>query len=314
MSRRPKNPLRRRLERLATRLIAGSASLAVRLLPMRWVQACARALAYPFMLISTRRQRLADAGLQAVFGDRYSRAERRRLRVEMSKSICCVFPELFKLSTYSRERVARDCPIDGEEHLRTALARGKGAVVVGAHFGNWEWAAACAVARGFDLAVVVNQASDQGVTSTIDSAREACGYRVLQRDDLRGMLRQLRSGGMLAILPDQHQRDNSILLDFLGLPAWTAQGPAVLAMRTGAALVPSFGIRQPDGSVLSCFLPEITPSEKEDRDEATAETMQRINDLLGEVIRRHPGQWLWLHDRWKDRRPPDEEEADRPSA
>jgi len=300
---RTKSPLRRGAERLLTRVITSAFSALIRAVPLAWGRGLANLYGYLLYVLTLRRQRLADRNLVETFGDRFSPHERRQIRLAVTQNMCKVFVELFKASTFTPDQVRDLVPTEGMEHCRRAVARGNGAVVITGHFGNWEVLGARLVAEGFDLAVVARDASDAGVASLINQSRERLGMKVIGKRDMRAMHAHLRAGGLLGILPDQHSRKGSILLDFLGRPAWVVRSPALMALRTGAPLVPGFCLRGPRDALRVVILPEIDTQGLGDRDEATVELTRRINGALEEQIRAHPEQWLWLHDRWKPAAP-----------
>ena len=151
------------------------------------------------------------------------------------------------------------------------------------------------------MAVIARDASDAGAASIINQARGGAGVKVFGVDDVLGIVRHLRKNGLLAVLPDQHAATGAVLGEFLGRPAWLAKGPATLALRTGCAIVPGFVVRE-KGDLLRCrFTDEILPPDEPDRDKAVAIYTQAIMDVIGEAITEHPEQWLWTHNRWKDR-------------
>jgi len=300
MARRKKHPLRRSVERLLTRCMAAPACALVQWLPLRWAQRLGNILGTVLFLASPRRQRLADENLRAVFGEQLSPAERRRIRLTVSRNVCKVFLELFKLPALDHQAIRQLVPLGNPEILREAVARGRGAIILTGHVGNWELLGARAAAEGFDVAVVARDASDAQVAALINRSRESAGMRVLGRDDLKGMLRHLRSNGCLGILPDQHAKSGSVRMTFLGRPAWVPKGPATLALRTGCALVVGFCTRGENDELSANIVGEIDASVPEDRAQAVLVIMERINGIIEEEIRRTPEQWLWLHDRWKD--------------
>jgi KDO2-lipid IV(A) lauroyltransferase len=305
--RRQKTAVRRGTERLVTRLLTAAFARVIRTLPLRFGRRLANLYGYLLYALTLRRQRLADANLAATFGDRLSPSERRRIRLAVTQNMCKVFVELFKASTFTREQIRDLVPAEGLEALHNALARGNGAMIVTGHFGNWELLGARLAAEGVDLAVVARDASDAGVASMINESRERLGMKVIEKRDLRAMNAHLRANGVLGILPDQHSRKGSILLDFLGRPAWTVRSPALIALRTGAPLIPAFCLRHPDDSLRVTVLPAIDTEGLGNRDEATMELTRRINAALEEQILTRPEQWLWLHNRWKPAAPEHEE-------
>lgn len=301
MAERKKHPVRRAIERLFVRCLAAPTFALVQRLPLPWVRRLGNVLGTFAFLAFPRRQRLADSNLRAVFGEGLTPAARRRIRLGVSRNMCKVFLELFKLPALDAEAIRQMVPLKGGERLRKALA-GKGAILVTGHFGNWELLGARAAVEGLKVAVIARDASDAWVASLINRCRESAGIRILGRNDLRGMLRHLRDNGCLGILPDQHAKSGSVRMDFLGRPAWVAPGPATLALRTGCALIVGFCTRQEDDTLAAEVAAVVDTGGPEDRDEAVIAIMERINRVIGEQIRKQPEQWLWLHDRWKDAR------------
>jgi len=295
---RPKGPLRRWVENTGSRLVTGLLCGAARVLSWRRAQALGRAAGWVLYALTPRRQRMADENLRAAFGDRFSAAERRRLRIEVCQGICQTALELFKLPSFSTEQMRSAMDLQHPEHLQAALERGHGAIIVTAHFGNWELLGARIVAEGFPLTVIVRDANDARTASIVNRSRRSAGVVVLPRDDLKGMLRALRRNEVLGIVADQHA-PHGLWLEFMGREAGTPRGPATLALRAGAALVPCFSVREPDGRLAGWFEPPIVPEPSGDRDVDVRDLTQRLNWIIEGQIRRYPAQWLWLHDRWK---------------
>ena len=301
MTRPPKGKARRAIERLSARIVATTMMAITRLLPLSWCRGIGAVWVPAFMLITWRRQKLADENLVKCFGDRFTAKERRAIRRGVTGNICKLFPELFKVPTLSAEELRETVLVENVDILHRALERGKGAIFLTAHYGNWEVLGARGQLEGLDMAVVARDASDAGATSIINRARGGAGVRILGVDDVVGMIRHLRKNGILAILPDQHAASGAVLCEFLGRPAWCTKGPATLALRTGCAIVPCFVVREKGDLLRSRFKDEILPPDEPDRDKAVAIYTQAIMDVIGEAITERPEQWLWTHNRWKDR-------------
>jgi KDO2-lipid IV(A) lauroyltransferase len=112
------------------------------------------------------------------------------------------------------------------------------------------------------------------------------------------LLQALREGRAIALLPDQSHKD--VFIEFFGKPAGTALGPAVLAERTGAPMLPVFCYRIGPGRYRMDVLPPIEVDHDEE-DRPLALTKAFTAELEG-AIRAHPEQWLWFHDRWRSAR------------
>jgi len=300
-----KHPVRRRCEQSLVAVTARLARVLVRL-PLKWLRGIADVAAWLVIALAPRRQRMADANIAVAFPD-LSPRERRGIARRSVHGICRTMIELLALPRISREDLERLIATPDLSPVREAAQSGSGVLFITAHFGNWEWLGAHLAHQVAPLAVVALDHKHGGVADIINAARASHGVRVLGRDDTREMLRILGSGGMLGMLPDQHAPQGGIRPDFLGQPAWTFTGPAVLAARTGARVFMVFCLREPSGSLRMELLPELQLRDTGDRKEDVEANTRLINDALEQAIREHPDNWLWLHDRWKEQRAPGDE-------
>jgi len=195
---------------------------------------------------------------------------------------------------------------DSYAPIDALLARGKGLILITAHFGNWELLARRAILEGYAVTVVARQGDDAQFNALTDALRENGGYEVHARGaSPRLLLQRLKQNKIVAILPDQKSDD--VFVPFFGKLAGTVAGPAVLALKTGAPIVPMFCPRGPDGTYQVVISPEINTQPTGDAKADTARIMADINLAVENIVRRYPDQWLWLHDRW--RLPPQEHPA-----
>jgi KDO2-lipid IV(A) lauroyltransferase len=297
-----KNETRRRIEQRILVAIAWWCSVTTRLVPWPVLRTLSDLLAYVAMLISPRRQRLAEANIAASFPD-LSPAECRGIRRRSVRNATRTMLELFKLAALTKEQLGRLVVCEGGEPLHQAVAEGSGVLVITGHFGSWELLGAY---LSEFVAPVTIVARDEGRGPTerfLNQARRAHCLEVIGRNDARRMLRVLRSGGMLGILPDQHAARGGQLLDFLGRPAWTFTGPAYLAARAGARVFPTFCVRDFAGPFRVEVWPEVVLAHTGDDEADVTENTRRINAAIEQAIRAHPDNWLWLHNRWKEPRP-----------
>jgi KDO2-lipid IV(A) lauroyltransferase len=183
------------------------------------------------------------------------------------------------------------------------LGEGRGVVVAASHTGNWDLAA-CAVAQDLELLVVTKHLSVRWMDRLWQSTRARLGVHL---QDARGAVDRarvvLRRGGAVAMLVDQvpiAARHGS-LVDFLGRPALTDRAPAALAASMRVPLVVAAGRRLPDGRhvlhVLEVLLPPARPAPLPRG--WVLHATRAATAALDAFVRAHPGQWLWLHRRWK---------------
>ena len=181
---------------------------------------------------------------------------------------------------------------DGLDMFEAARAAGRGVVLVTGHFGNWEAARAALALRGHEIGGLYRPLNNGYLDDRWSAILSGLSGPVFPRGQhgLRGLLRYLRSGGAVVMLPDQFVIDGA-LLTFLGQPAPTSLAAAELALRFDAPLIPFYGTRRGDGFdiTLEAAIPPGSPEEM----------MQAVNDSLSARIIQDPDQWLWTHRRWK---------------
>jgi KDO2-lipid IV(A) lauroyltransferase len=167
-------------------------------------------------------------------------------------------------------------------------------ILVSGHFGNYEAARAALVARGFDIGGLYRNLSNRYFNEHYVRTMQAFGGPVFPqgRAGTTRFVRHLKAGGQLVLLFDQDV-GGAPVLPFLGHPARTALSAAELALRLKADLIPFFAIRQPDGLSFKVTLDAPVPH----GDPATM--MRAVTAALEARIRANPGQWFWIHRRWK---------------
>ena len=187
--------------------------------------------------------------------------------------------------------------------LRQAARDGSGAIVVVGHFGHWEALRHILRREGIEIGGLYRPSNNPYYDPIFREGLEAAGTPIVPKGSAgaRTMLKHIRGGGIMAILPDQHVGDGA-WLDFMGQPALTSLSPAELALRYGVPLLPAF-MPVVDGRLEVIVDAPIAPAD-------AAGMMQAFNDRLGAWVARHPDQWLWFHRRWKYAR---SRAADRPA-
>jgi KDO2-lipid IV(A) lauroyltransferase len=181
-----------------------------------------------------------------------------------------------------------------------AVAGGRGVVVAASHTGNWDLAA-CAMARRLELLVVTKRLSIGTLDDFWQSTRARRGVTLAPPEGAMGRARTiLRRAGAVAMMIDQVPRytRHATRVDFLGRAAWTERAAAALAARSGAPLVVAACRRHRGGRHVLYVLRVLWPPGRAVRawiDRATAEATL----ALGDFVRAHPSDWLWLHRRWR---------------
>jgi KDO2-lipid IV(A) lauroyltransferase len=246
--------------------------------------------------VSARYRGVADKNLRIAYGDTLTAAQRRDISKRVFKN--------FARATLVEFLRPPPIPVGASDFapIHEVLKRGRGVIVVSAHLGNWELVARRGANENLDVLVIARPTQDPQLNRLIDGLREKSGYRVHPRGGSpRVLLRHLRSNGLLAILVDQKSDD--VFVPFFGKVAGTTAGPAVLALKTGAPIVPMFCPRKPDGAYSVEICPEIDTTATGDTDADVNRIMTDITLAVESAVRKYPDQWLWLHDRWLIRNP-----------
>ncbi|MEA3305391.1 MAG: lysophospholipid acyltransferase family protein, partial [Candidatus Omnitrophota bacterium] len=180
----------------------------------------------------------------------------------------------------------------------------KGLIVLGSHFGNWEMSSVGGVAVGLDVTVIARRIYYRRYNDFLVSIRESKGVKTLYRDEkniLRKSLQVLRSNNVLGIVPDQDVDSvDGIFVDFFGKPAYTPTGPVIMAMLSGAPMLPTFMIRE-NGKFRLFAEEPIYVKNSGDRKQDIIGYTRRWSNVVEKFIRRYPSQWVWMHKRWKSK-------------
>lgn len=211
---------------------------------------------------------------------------------------CKTTVRFFRADKLSDEDVINSVTFSGFDAFTQGLALGNGVLLITAHFGNWERLAHFLTLQGIKLSVVARDTNTERITELVNSMRTRQGVEVFSRGKAaREMLRKLANNEVVGILPDQNTRE--LLVPFFGKPAGTNEGPAMIQLRTGARIVMSFLWETDDGNYEGCAYALQMPALSGDKKKDAEEIMLRINEEIENIIRQHPEQWLWLHDRWR---------------
>jgi KDO2-lipid IV(A) lauroyltransferase len=195
-----------------------------------------------------RYRRVALKNLQLAFGDEMTDRERQQLAKRVFQNfIRAGLVEFFKAATLPQDDIRKLVSVEQMKLVDEIIARGKGMILLTAHIGNWEMLARRAGVEGYRFAVVVRQNHDEGTNDITDFIRKSGGYDIIARgNSTREIIKRLRSGGIVAILPDQKSED--IFVPFFGRLTGTVAGPAVLALKTGAPITMMYCVHAADGS------------------------------------------------------------------
>jgi KDO2-lipid IV(A) lauroyltransferase len=226
----------------------------------------------------------------------------RNAYANMGRSVA-EFTRMGQLLPTLRERIS----IEGKELLDEALSRGRGALIMTAHLGNWELAGARMVAEGYAISPVYTpQRNGGGLEDFLEYQRtRTAGMNLIPSEGpgLRKLFRVIREKGILLFLQDLDARKEGVRVPFLGMEASTAVGLITLYRKFRAPIVPIFTVRNPDGCTHTIYVQSVLSDLSEDDGAPfgtnVVKSLQICNNILTRWVEKYPDQWLWFLDRWE---------------
>jgi Kdo2-lipid IVA lauroyltransferase/acyltransferase len=245
------------------------------------------------------RRAVALGNLRRCFGGERSPAEIRQLGRRSFEHVGMNVVEACRYLLRPTDVMLSRVRVEGREHVQAAAAHGRGVFVLTAHFGNWELLAAAHALAGLPLSIVTRPLDHPVLDDLAARFRRRSGAElIVKRQAVREVLTALKRRRMVGILLDQNAtRDEGVFVPFFGSPASTSKGLALLALRTGAPVVPIFLRREADGRHCVEMGAALPPPE----DGLVTTYTATFNRVIEATIRRAPEQWLWMHDRWRTR-------------
>jgi len=189
---------------------------------------------------------------------------------------------------------------EGLENYERATKNGKGVIFLTCHLGAFDLQVSNMALRGLNPNIIGTPLKDERLNELLWNYRNMHGAIAIERGrETFRLLKVLKSGGSVALLIDQDTKVKSRFVSFFGKPAATPVGATVLAMKTGASVVPTYVYLGNDWKQHMRILPEI-PMRLTGNDEADMiYNTQILTNFTEDTIRKHPEQWVWMHERWK---------------
>ncbi|HAC24460.1 MAG TPA: lipid A biosynthesis lauroyl acyltransferase [Cytophagales bacterium] len=262
-------------------------------------------LAYAF---SPRNRDLALVHLGLVYGREKSLREINELCKNFFVMLGKNAGDVLRSTTMrSLEDILKVVEVHHYENFERAYAKGKGVIFITGHIGAFDMMVTYMSLRGLKPYVIGAPLKDERLNDLMFAHRNAFGAVAVERGkEMVRLFKALKLGGSVAMLIDVDTRVKSRFVEFLGMPAATPVGASILAMKTGAAVVPMFIHLREDGRQQIDIFPEVPVKTDGDEEADLVENTQRFTRTIESYIRQHPTQWTWMHERWKTK--PGEEE------
>jgi len=277
-------------------------SLFVNFLPEGFSLWCGRQLGGIFFHLDWEHRKVALENLHVAFGEEKSERERLTIAQRAFQNLGMMAVEFFRIPKMDVETFKKRVKIEGLEEALELLGRRKGILLLLSHFGNWEMMGIMSKLIGDSIMVIAkpmkkNRRMDQYITEI----RNAAGLEVVSSIKAsRIVIKALSKNRVVGILIDQRaKRSEGVWADFFGKKAPTTPGLAVLAMKTGAPVVPVFMVRNGFGKHRLIIQEPLELLHTGDIKKDVEANTQLFNHTLESMIRQYPDQWFWVHRRWE---------------
>ncbi len=274
------------------------------LIPFSWAMALGQAGGHLLYYILKRYRRVALENLNCAFGGQKTEEEIKQIAIQSFENLGYFAIEFIRIPKIVKN-LKKYVVIKNDESLWKALEAKRGVILIVSHFGNWEWMGVAAGVRVREKGVKINAvARVLGnlflYRYVVDKLRGATGLKTVDKKGAaREVIRLLDQNEIVCILIDQHERYGSVPVPYFGREAWTTSLPAVMALKKGAAVIPVFSFREKNSPTVvkpGEVFPIIRTGDYErDLIENTTQYIKAIE----EVVKKRPGDWLWMHARWR---------------
>jgi KDO2-lipid IV(A) lauroyltransferase len=273
---------------------------ALRAVPENARQATGRLLGAMGYALLKKRRTIAISNIRRAFSD-YTPEQAVQIARNCFKNLGTNMIELLMAPYLSDADVARRFSFEPRDIATRTLGSGRGVIALTCHFGNWEIMGitskllnqpVVALARPLKKHVRLNK--------FLNGLRESTGLTIIVNENTaKEVMRLLKRKAIIAILGDQREkRSRGVFVDLFGQPVPTSKGTAMIGMKTGCPVVPCYPVR--NGFLrytIMCGEPIVMEREG-DIEELVAKNTRKINAFLEDIIRKHPDEWFWVHQRW----------------
>jgi len=272
-------------------------------LPRPLARAAAASATRLLLLLLPKLRKTAEFNLKLAFPE-WTESQIRAVTKEMTRSLGWMAAEFARMPKYTKENIENVVVLDGHENFLAGQSRGKGVIYLTGHLGAWELSSYAHALYGFPLHYMARPLDNQSLDALVNRYRGLSGNQPIYKNEAaRVMLRVLKGAGTVGILADQNtMSDEGVFVDFFGTAACTTTGIARVALHTDAAVVPGYAFWDENLRKYRLrFEPPVELVRTGDTENDVLENTQRFAKVLERIIRKYPGQWVWIHARWKNR-------------
>jgi KDO2-lipid IV(A) lauroyltransferase len=272
-------------------------------LPSGARQTCAAVLGTVGYKLAKRHRRIAIGNLTTAFGREKSSDDIHKLARQAFVNMVRMVFEIGWSLRLPESSYPHHFTYSGLEHYHRAKSRERGVLLLGAHFSNWEFYPVMAHMAGVPMTFVYRPLDARFMDAYMKDLRTRFGAGTIstRRGAMAKIYKSLNRGHAVGLLMDQGADfDNGVFVDFFNRRAATNVGMALLALKSGAPVVPFFLERTGQDRFHAAFGPELPLIKTGDRTKDIEANTQQYNDAIEAYARKYPDQWFWVHNRWKN--------------
>lgn len=277
----------------------------IQTLPLSISYLVANIIGSTFYLLHSKDRKIVANNIRVVLGEGVSEQKVRNTTRLIFVNFGRYLVEFFRGAKVNASYLKENITVEGIENLKQALEKGKGALLLSAHLGNWELGAVVLSMLGYPVNIVAWTHKNRSINNLFLKHRTNHGVKAIPLGvALRKVFEVLKNNETVAVLGDIDFIDptSGIAVEFFGKPTIIPKGPAMFSLKTGAPIVPTFLVReknQPDKLKLIMEKP-IMHEKSDNKQKDLTQLTQKAATALESYIRRYPEQWFMLKPRWKE--------------
>lgn len=256
-------------------------------------------------VLMRRKNAIGMRNLDLVYGDtksrRWKKAVLRRMWVNFGRNLA----EFLRIADYGPHNIDEYVTWTGFHHLEESRAKGRGSLVLTAHYGNWDLLALAAGINGIPVAMITKRLKNPFWNDFWMEHRLGGGgewvFPIWKKGAAKGIFRALRQNLFVAYVLDQDtkRKENPIFVEFFGRKASTTDSLAVISFKRKIPVIPAFVIRKSRSRHHVHVLEPIEFQDAGTLEESVAATTRKYLEVLEKFILARPDHWIWIHRRWK---------------
>jgi KDO2-lipid IV(A) lauroyltransferase len=236
--------------------------------------------------------------LKAIFPEKSDR-EINRIRIRMFRNFAKYLVDFFRFSKIDNEYIKKNILLENIHYIDEALSKGRGAIILSAHIGNWELGSVVFAVLGYPLWIVALPHKHKNVNNFFNFQRQLKGIKVIPLGRaVRRCLNILKDNGIVALAGDRDFTEKGIVLDFFGKLTFLPEGPAAFCLKTGAPIVPAFMLRDKDDKFTLRIGKPLEGAISNNDKKYLQELIIRYKTIIEDYIRSYPEQWYMFRRFW----------------